>query len=149
MQHNLRAEAERVDIDPQRLVFAPLLPQDAHVARIACADLALDTLPYGAHTTGCDALWCGVPMLTCRGDTFAGRVGASLLKASGLPELVASSPEEYGERLLELVLNPRRLRDYRAMLESTRETNPLFDTAGFARDWETLLLRIYDEASAS
>lgn len=148
MQRNLRAETERAGVDPQRLVFAPLLPQDAHIARIACADLALDTLPYGAHTTGCDALWCGVPMLTCRGATFAGRVGASLLKASGLPELVASSPEEYGERLLELVSNPTRLRDYRAFLEHTRETSPLFDTAGFARDWEALLLRLYDDASA-
>ena len=148
MQSNLRAEAERAGVDPQRLIFAPLLPQDAHIARIACADLALDTLPYGAHTTGCDALWCGVPMLTCRGATFAGRVGASLLKASGLPELVATSREEYGERLLELVSNPGALRDYRAFLERTRETNPLFDTAGFTRDWETLLLGIYDEASA-
>jgi predicted O-linked N-acetylglucosamine transferase (SPINDLY family) len=148
MQGNLRAEAERAGVDPERLIFAPKLPQDAHIARVACADLVLDTLPYGAHTTGCDALWCGVPMLTCRGETFAGRVGASLLKASGLPELVTSSPREYGERLLELVTGSARLRDYRAFLERTRKTNPLFDTAGFTRDWEALLLRIYDEAAA-
>ena len=147
MQENLRAEAERAGIDPQRLIFAPKLPQEAHIARIACADLALDTLPYGAHTTGCDALWCGVPMLTCRGATFAGRVGASLLKASGLPELVTSSPGEYGQRLLELASNPARLRDYRVQLERTRETNPLFDTVGFTRDWEALLLQIYEQAA--
>jgi predicted O-linked N-acetylglucosamine transferase (SPINDLY family) len=146
MQDNLRAEAERAGVDPKRLIFAPKLAQEAHIARIACADLALDTLPYGAHTTGCDALWCGVPMLTCRGATFAGRVGASLTKASGLSELVTASVEEYGERLLELVANPARLRDYRAFLERTRATNPLFDTAGFTRDWEALLLRIYDAA---
>jgi protein O-GlcNAc transferase len=146
-QENLRAEAKRAGVDPQRLIFAPKLAQEAHIARIACADLALDTLPYGAHTTGCDALWCGVPMLTCRGATFAGRVGASLLKASGLPELVTSSPEEYGQRLLELVSNPARLRDYRAQLERTRETNLLFDTAGFTRDWEALLLQIYEQAA--
>jgi predicted O-linked N-acetylglucosamine transferase (SPINDLY family) len=146
-QENLRAEAGRAGIDPQRLIFAPKLPQEAHIARIACADLALDTLPYGAHTTGCDALWCGIPMLTCRGATFAGRVGASLLKASGLPELVTSSTEEYGQRLLELVSNPMRLRDYRAQLERTRETNPLFDTGGFTRDWESLLLQIHEQAA--
>jgi predicted O-linked N-acetylglucosamine transferase (SPINDLY family) len=146
-QENLRAEAERAGIDPRRLIFAPKLPQEAHIARIACADLALDTLPYGAHTTGCDALWCGVPMLTCRGTTFAGRVGASLLKASGLPELVTASLEEYGQRLLELVSNPARLRDYRAQLERTRETNQLFDTAGFTRDWEALLLQIHEQAA--
>jgi predicted O-linked N-acetylglucosamine transferase (SPINDLY family) len=146
-QENLRAEAERADVDPRRLIFAPKLPQEAHIARIACADLALDTLPYGAHTTGCDALWCAVPMLTCRGATFAGRVGASLLKASGLPELVTASLEEYGRRLLELVSDPARLRDYRAQLERTRESNPLFDTAGFTRDWESLLLRIYEQAA--
>jgi protein O-GlcNAc transferase len=147
MQRNLRAEAERAGVDPARLIFAPALPQDAHIARIACADLALDTLPYGAHTTGCDALWCGVPMLTCRGRTFAGRVGASLLNASGLPELVTDSPAQYGERLRELISNRERLRGYQAQLVRTRATNPLFDTAGFARDWETLLLQIYDDAA--
>jgi predicted O-linked N-acetylglucosamine transferase (SPINDLY family) len=145
MQRNLRAEAERAGVDPARLIFAPSLPQDAHIARIACADLALDTLPYGAHTTACDALWCGVPMLTCRGATFAGRVGASLLKAAGLPELIAESPDEYAARLLELVASPKRLRDYRSLLQSTRATNPVFDTAGFTRDWEALLTRVYDE----
>jgi len=147
VKRNLRAEAERAEVNPARLIFAPPLPQDAHIARLACADLALDTLPYGAHTTGCDALWCGVPMLTCRGPTFAGRVGASLLNASGLPELVAHSVDEYAEKLFALVSNPARLRDYRAFLIDTRETNPLFDTKGFARDWEALLLRIYEEAA--
>ncbi len=144
MQRNLRSEAERAGVDPARLIFAPTLPQEAHMARLACADLALDTLPYGAHTTGCDALWAGVPMLTCRGPTFAGRVGASLLGASGLPDLIADSPDDYQARLLDLVAQPQRLRAYRARLEATREQNPLFDTAGFTRDWEALLLRIYD-----
>ncbi len=145
MQMNLRLEAERAGVDPARLIFAPTLAQDAHIARLACADLALDTLPYGAHTTGCDALWMGVPMLTCRGPTFAGRVGASLLRASGLPDLIANSPPDYASRLLALVANPHRLRTYRAALEATRGSNPLFDTAGFTRDWEALLIGIYDE----
>jgi predicted O-linked N-acetylglucosamine transferase (SPINDLY family) len=149
MQRNLRAEAERAGVEPDRLIFAPVLPQDAHIARLACADLTLDTLPYGAHTTGCDALWAGVPLLTCRGATFAGRVGASLLLASGLPELVAESPAAYQSALLELATHPHRLREYRNQLEATRGTNPLFDTAGFACDWEALLIRIYDEMGQS
>jgi predicted O-linked N-acetylglucosamine transferase (SPINDLY family) len=120
-----------------------------HVARVACADLALDTLPYGAHTTGVDALWAGVPMLTCRGNTFAGRVGTSLLLEAGLPELVTNSLDEYRTRLIELAADRSALRGYRAYLESGRDTNRLFDTAGFTRDWETLLLAIYDEAAAA
>ena len=94
-QANLRDEAAKSGVDPARLIFARRAAQDEHIARVACADLALDTLPYGAHTTGVDALWSGVPMLTCRGNTFAGRVGASLLLAAGLPELVADSLDEY------------------------------------------------------
>jgi len=148
-QANLRTEAARQGVDPDRLIFAPLLAQGAHIARLRCADLALDTLPYGAHTTGVDALWAGVPMLSCRGATFAGRVGASLLLQAGLPELIANSVEHYRARLLQLMAQPSALRDYRAHLERTREHNSLFDTAGFARDWEALLLRIYDEAAGS
>lgn len=146
-QANLRAEAAHHSIDPARLIFARRAPQDAHVARLACADLALDTLPYGAHTTGVDALWAGVPMLTCRGDTFAGRVGASLLRAAGLSELIANSLDDYRARLLALVDDRAALQGYRTRLETSRDTNPLFDTAAFARDWEALLLAIYDDAA--
>ena len=148
-RENLRSEARRAGVDPARLVFASALAQDAHIARLPCADLALDTLPYGAHTTGCDALWMGVPMLTCRGATFAGRVGASLLNASGLPDLIAGSTEEYGALLQQLVAAPSRLAEYRDHLLRTRESNPLFDTTGFTRDWEALLLAIYDAAAAA
>jgi predicted O-linked N-acetylglucosamine transferase (SPINDLY family) len=146
-QANLRAEAAASGVDPARLIFARRAAQGAHVARVACADLALDTLPYGAHTTGVDALWAGVPMLTCRGDTFAGRVGASLLIEAGLPELVTDSLEQYRARLLALVSDRAALRSHRAYLEASRDTNPLFDTTAFARDWETLLLAIYDDAA--
>ena len=147
LKRNLRAEAERAGVDSARLIFAPTLPQDAHIARLACADLALDTLPYGAHTTGCDALWCGVPMLTCRGSTFAGRVGASLLRAAGLPQMITASTDEYAARLIELVTVQGQLSAYREQLLNTRAHSPLFDTAGFARDWEALLLQIHDEAA--
>jgi protein O-GlcNAc transferase len=147
MQSNLRGEAYRAGVAPERLIFASPVRQDAHIARLACADLALDTLPYGSHTTGCDALWMGVPMLTCRGTTFAGRVGASLLKAVALPELITDSVDEYRERLLDLVAAPVRLARYRAHLLSTREGSALFDTAGFTRDFESLLTEIYDDAA--
>jgi predicted O-linked N-acetylglucosamine transferase (SPINDLY family) len=146
-QSNLRAEAAKSGVDPARVIFAPAAGQDVHVARVACADLALDTLPYGAHTTGVDALWAGVPMLTCRGDTFAGRVGASLLLTAGLPELVANSLDEYRAQLSALTADRTALRRHRAYLEASRGSSPLFDTASFARDWETLLLTIYDDAA--
>ena len=146
-QANLRVEAAKSGVDPARLIFARRASQDAHVARVACADLALDTLPYGAHTTGVDALWAGVPMLTCRGNTFAGRVGASLLIEAGLPELIANSLDEYRARLLALVADRGALRRHRAYLEGSRDTNPLFDTTAFARDWEALLLTIYNDAA--
>ncbi|HEY2864945.1 MAG TPA: tetratricopeptide repeat protein [Casimicrobiaceae bacterium] len=146
-QANLRTEAVRHGVDPARLIFARGASQDVHVGRVACADLALDTLPYGAHTTGVDALWAGVPMLTCRGNTFAGRVGASLLLEAGLADLVTNSLDEYRARLIELAADRSALREYRSCLESGRDTNRLFDTAGFTRNWEALLLAIYDEAA--
>ncbi len=148
LQRNLRAEAQRAGIAPERLIFAPRVAQDAHIARLACADLALDTLPYGSHTTGCDALWMGVPMLTSRGTTFAGRVGASLMAAAGLPDLIAESPDAYAERLLDLVSAPARLNEYRDYLVASRERSALFDSVGFTRDFESLLLEIYDEAAS-
>jgi protein O-GlcNAc transferase len=142
-QANLRAEAARAGVAGERLVFAPAVPQDEHLARIRCADLALDTLPVGSHTTGTDALWGGVPMLTCRGETLAGRVGASLVLAAGMPELVTDSLGAYGERLLELVADPAKLAGWREHLDRGRASLPLWDTAGFARDFESLLEDAY------
>lgn len=146
---NLQACAARAGVDPARLIFAPHVQQEAHIARLRCADLALDTLPYGSHTTGCDALWAGVPLLTCPGQTFASRVGASLLHTAGLPQLVAASLDDYRARLHELASMPEALREHHAFLERTRYDNPLFDTRGFARDWEALLERAYDGTLAS
>jgi len=138
-QANLRVEAARAGIDPSRLVFAPNVGQEEHIARLRAADLALDVLPYGSHTTGSDALWAGVPLLSCRGRTFAGRVGASLLNAVGLPELVTESVAEYSDALLRLAGDRDRLAGYRDHLERGRDSFALFDTEGFARDWERLL----------
>jgi predicted O-linked N-acetylglucosamine transferase (SPINDLY family) len=94
-QNNLRAAAAAKGVDPARLIFAPKLPSAAHLARHRLADLFLDTLPYNAHTTASDALWAGLPVLTCLGASFDGRVAASLLEALGLGELVASDLNDY------------------------------------------------------
>ena len=149
VQANLREQAARHGVAADRLVFAASVPQDAHIARLRCADLSLDTLPYGSHTTGVDALWAGVPMLTCRGATFAGRVGESLLVAAGLPDLVTADLDGYRGRLHELVADPGRLREYAMHLDQGRRTLPLWDTPAFAADFERLLERAYDEVTSS
>jgi predicted O-linked N-acetylglucosamine transferase (SPINDLY family) len=133
---NLRQEASRRHVSPDRLVFAPLMPSAEHLARHRAADLFLDTLPYNAHTTASDALWAGLPVLTCRGETFAGRVAASLLAAVRLPGLVAATPEEYESLAIELATRPDKLKGMREQLASSRHTAPLFDTRTFARDLE-------------
>ena len=138
-QRNLRAAAERAGVASERLVFAPLVPQAAHLARLQCADLALDVLPYGSHTTGSDALFCGVPLLTLRGTTFAGRVGASLCNAVQLPELVADSLVTYTALLANLAADRARLAHLHEHLVRGRGRLPLFDTAGFTRAFEAAL----------
>lgn len=142
---NLRREAARRGIAPERLLFAPPLPQAAHLGRLQLADLALDTYPYGSHTTGSDALWVGVPLLTHPGDTFASRVGASLLHAAGLPELVAGSWEAYIELARTLAGDPERLAALRTTLLRQREACPLFDTEGFCRALEALYERLWQQ----
>jgi len=134
---NLRNEAQARGVDPARLIFAPRVASQAdHLARHSLADLFLDTLPYNAHTTASDALWAGVPVLTCIGTTFAGRVGASLLHAVGLPELVTQSLDEYEALALRLATDPARLRTLRSKLASNRRSQPLFDTDRFRRHLE-------------
>jgi predicted O-linked N-acetylglucosamine transferase (SPINDLY family) len=138
---NLKRAAQAAGIDPARLVFAPPAALDVHFARHALADLFLDTLPYNAHATCCDALWSGLPVLTCAGRAYAGRVAASMLRAVGLPELVTQSPEEYEALALALARDPAQLKDLRARL-ANRATTPLFDMAQFARDIEALYLTL-------
>jgi len=138
-RRNLLALALQYGVGASRIIFAPMLPQAAHIARLRCADLALDLLPYGSHTTGSDALFAGVPLLTSRGTTFAGRVGASLCTAAGLPGLITESPQEYGARLHALCADRDRLRGYKDHLERERARLPLFDTATFTRAFERLL----------
>ncbi|WP_354116949.1 tetratricopeptide repeat protein [Bradyrhizobium sp. LA6.12] len=134
---NLRREAQARGVAPRRLVFAQRLPTSAHLARHRCADLFLDTVPYGAHTTASDALWTGLPVVTCLGETFAARVGASLLNAIRLPELITTTPAAYEQLAIELANDPARRAALRAKLARDRLTTPLYDTKQYTRDLET------------
>ena len=136
---NLRAAAAALGVAPERLHFAPRIRLDEHLARHACADLFLDTLPYNAHTTASDALWAGLPVLSCRGSTFAGRVGASLLHAVGLAdELLVDDVAAFEQRAIALAREPARLARVRARLAQARTAGALFDTPAYARALEKL-----------
>lgn len=133
---NLRMEARRRGVQPERLVFAPRVATAEHLARHRRADLCLDTLPYNAHTTACDALWAGVPVLTRPGTTFAARVAASLLRAIELPELIATDEAHYEAIALRLATDAGAMAALREKLGNHRLTRPLFDTDRFRRHLE-------------
>jgi predicted O-linked N-acetylglucosamine transferase (SPINDLY family) len=133
---NLQREARQRGIDAGRLIFAPKLPLDAHLRRLGAADLFLDTLPYNAHTMASDALWVGVPVVTCAGSTFASRVAGSLLTAVGLPELIAGSLAESEALALRLARSPGELSSLRDRLRRQGSAALLFDTPRFARSLE-------------
>jgi protein O-GlcNAc transferase len=142
VRRNLGAAAVAAGVDPGRLVFAPMLPHGQHLARHRRADLFLDTLPCNAHTTASDALWAGLPVLTCVGETFAGRVAGSIVRAAGLADLVANSPRDYEVLALALAHDPARLASIRSRLGAGRENLPLFDMAKRTRDLEALYARM-------
>lgn len=145
---NLRRAAAAAGVAPQRLVFARRVPNAEHLARHRCADLFLDTLPYGAHTTASDALWSGLPIVTCLGETFAGRVGASLLNAIQLRELITSTMVDYEKLAVELGRNPARLAELKTKLARHRLTTPLFDTAQFTRHIEAAYITMIERHAA-
>ncbi len=130
-------------IDPSRLVFAPRVALREHLARHCHADLFLDTLPYNAHTTANDALWIGVPIVTCVGSAMAGRLGGSQLTALGLPELVTTSLPDYEALALRLARRPDELSALRARLAANRHTQPLFDMTSYARDFADCVIRVW------
>jgi predicted O-linked N-acetylglucosamine transferase (SPINDLY family) len=136
--HGVRVKQFAADhgIDAARIVIAPPVPGEDHLARLKLADLFLDSLPYNAHTTASDALWVGLPLLTQTGTTFAGRVATSLLQALDLPELVTASQQDYENRAVELAQDVPRLNALRARLAANRTTTPLFNTALFCRHLE-------------
>lgn len=142
---NLRREAERRGVAGERLVFAPAVPSLAdHLARHRQADLFLDTVHYNAHTTASDALWAGLPVVTCLGSTFAGRVGASLLRALDLPELITTSLAEYEALALRLARDRSVLAAIKAKLKERRDISPLFDTKRSTRDIEAAYARMWE-----
>jgi len=145
-RRNLAAAADARGIDPARMVFAPRIPSAAHLARHRLADLFLDTLPYNAHTTASDALWAGLPLLTCLGAQFDGRVAASLLEAVGLPELVAYNLADYEALALALARDSARLLSLKVKLAANRLTSPLYDTDQFRQSIEAAYLRMVEHA---
>ncbi|MGA9032483.1 MAG: tetratricopeptide repeat protein, partial [Sulfuricaulis sp.] len=146
---NLRREAEQRGMAPDRLVFAPRMTSLAnHLARYRQADLFLDTFYYNAHTTASDALWAGLPVLTCLGETLAGRVAASLLQAIGLPELITRGHADYEALALALATQPERLAAIRQKLALNRTTQPLFDTPRFTRHIEAAYLKMHERYQA-
>ena len=141
---NLKKEAEKQGIAPDRLVFAVGMPLPDHLARYRLADLFLDTFPYNAHTTTSDALWAGLPVLTMMGQSFASRVAASLLGAIELPELITNTQEEYEALAIELAKNPKKLADIKLKLANNRLTAPLFDTPLFTQNLEAAYIKMIE-----
>jgi predicted O-linked N-acetylglucosamine transferase (SPINDLY family) len=140
---NLRREAQARGIAAERLIFARHERPDRHLARLKLADLVVDTLPYGAHTTASDALWAGVPVLTCIGSSFAGRVAASLLTAAGLPELIMQSVVEYEATAQNFAATPGLLLKIREKLARNRESCALFDTVRMTRNLEAAYVKMW------
>jgi predicted O-linked N-acetylglucosamine transferase (SPINDLY family) len=142
---NLRNEAVARGVSAERLIFARRMPLlSEHLARYKCADLFIDTLPYNAHTTASDALWAGLPVVTCLGETFAGRVAASLLKAVNLPGLITTTLEDYERLAIELATNPEKLARIRRMLSENRLTTPLFNTKMYTKHIEAAYNEMYE-----
>lgn len=133
---NLQKEAAARGVDPARLVFADRMAYADHLARYRHVDLVLDTLPFNGGTSTSDALWGGVPVLTCMGNTFAARMSASLLKAVGLPELITNSMAEYERLAMCLVADPDRLKSMKDAIEVSRNSCALFGTVEKTRDIE-------------
>jgi protein O-GlcNAc transferase len=143
-KRRLQQAAQAAGVDAARLVFAARVAPAEHLARHRLADLFLDTLPYNAHTTASDALWAGLPVLTCVGNTFAGRVAGSLLRAVGLPELVTQTLHDYETLAFKLARSPALLAQIRDRLEHNRATVPLFDLERFRRHLEAAYLTMWE-----
>lgn len=144
----LRREAAARDVDPRRLVFAPRVDSSAHLDRLGCADLFLDTWPCNGHTTASDMLWAGVPVITVSGQGFASRVAGSLLQALGLPELICRDARDYEQLALELANDHDRRALLRDRVRAARTSSSLFRGDETARDLEALFERMWERALA-
>jgi predicted O-linked N-acetylglucosamine transferase (SPINDLY family) len=146
--NNLKKEAVARGIGAERLIFAKRMALNDHLARHRLADLFLDTLPYNAHTTASDALWAGLPVLTCTGNTFAGRVATSILNAIHLPELIATTREAYEQMAIDLATHPEKLGSIKQNLAENRFTTPFFDTKLFTKHIEVAYTAMYERHQA-
>ena len=141
---NIQKEAKRRGISEDRIIFANRIENSEHLARHQLADLFLDTLPYNAHTTASDALWSGLPVLTCKGDTFQGKVASSLLNAIGLPELITNSLHEY-QKLAIKIANDNNISDIKNKLNNNIKSTALFNTKNFTKYVEEAYIKIYEQ----
>jgi predicted O-linked N-acetylglucosamine transferase (SPINDLY family) len=144
---NLRREAAARSVDPQRLIFGTTLPRSEYLARYEVADLFLDTSPYNAGTTASDALWAGLPVLTRAGESFSGRMAASLLTAAGFPELIASTQQQYEALAVALAGDRNRLTALKERVSAARRS-ALFDIRRFTRTLESAYQRIHERYRA-
>ncbi len=135
---NLKRESANRGVDPKRLVMAPILESEKHLARLQCADLFLDTVPVNAHTTCSDALWMGLPVITCVGNTFPARVAGSLLSAMGVPELITYNLDDYYSLAIDLATDKKKRKNIRNKIVANRDTAPLFDSKRFTRNLEAV-----------
>ena len=142
-EKNLRNEASKRGVDPNRLVFADKLPLEEHLGRLRLADLFLDTFNFNAHTTASDALWAGVPIVTKIGKSFAARVAASLLTAIELPELITTTEKEYEALALSLAKNPNKFMKIKSKLAEKKNSAPLFDTETYTKNLELAYVQAY------
>jgi len=145
---NLKIEAEKRGVSQNRLVFGNRIERSEYLARFKVADLFLDTLPYNAGTTASDALWAGLPVLTCMGESFASRVASSLLNAIELPELITNTQADYEAKAIELGNNPAKLKAIKDRLERNRLTTALFDTPRFTKHIEAAFMKMYERYHA-
>jgi len=148
VEGNLRKEAESRGVDATRLIFAPRIPYADYLARYQLADLCLDTLPFNAGTTASDALWAGLPLVTCTGEAFASRMAASLLRAVGMPEMITDSTADYEALATKLAADPDLMASTRTKLARNRLSQPLFDTALFTRQLEAAYVAAHERAQA-
>jgi len=146
---NLKKEAERRGIDPERIIFADRVRAvDDHLARISLSGLFLDTFPYNAHTSAIDTLWAGVPIVTRMGRSFASRLAGSLLKSIGLDDLITNSVQEFEDMAVDLALHSEKLKKYRKLLQDNRTTHRLFNMKLYAESFEKALTEIYNKQQA-
>ena len=140
---NLKLEASKKNIDPSNIIFTKRMKLDDHLSRHDLADLFLDTLPYNAHTTANDSLWAGLPVLTCLGKTFPGKVGASLLRSVGLSDLITFSMDEYINRAVYFGNNPHELAKVKDRLNKNKFSYPLFNSKLYTKNLEKVFIELY------